>query len=79
MIESFLAPDNFYSRLLPQAKVQIVKLIAQCFFSGCLMLLTTVPASSQTLWYSGDATGPSTYSNSVYQDFIIPAQVPVGK
>src|SRR5580704_13716000 len=53
-----------------------MKLIAQCFFSGCLMLLATVPASSQTLWYSGDTTGPSTYSNSVYQDFIIPAQVP---
>lgn len=56
------------------------------FFAACFAMLA-VPAFSQTLWYNGDATGPSAYANGadysngqtivfvagVYDDFTVPA------
>jgi hypothetical protein len=62
-----------------------MKLIHQCFYSTCLCVLALPAYSQQTLWYSGDTTGPSTYANGVgitgpgvpffliYQDFAVPA------
>ena len=64
-----------------------MKLIHQCFYSTCLFVLAVPCYSQQTLWYSGDTTVPSVYANGndyqttplywVYQDFVVPASVPV--
>src|ERR1035438_6425204 len=63
-----------------------MKLIHQCFYSTCLCVLALPAYSQQTLWYSGDTSGPSTYANGeayvtmplywVFQDFVIPPSVP---
>lgn len=63
-----------------------VHLIRQGFYTACLFALAIPAHSQQTLWYSGDTTAPSIYTNGngyqsnplyvVYQDFIVPASVP---